>query len=77
MKDAIHQTAVNVYGIREHNSYDWFEANTMTLHCRPGLKRKNTALLRNGDRSTRHTLSELNQARNEVQRAARQYANNY
>jgi hypothetical protein len=41
------------------------------------IKNKKTALQRNRERSTRHTLSELNQARNEVQKAARQCANNY
>jgi hypothetical protein len=41
------------------------------------IEKINTALLRDRERSTRHTLSELNQARNEVQKAARQCANNY
>jgi hypothetical protein len=45
MKDAIHQTAVKVYGIREHHSHDWFEANTMILQ--PLIEKKKTALLRN------------------------------
>jgi IS30 family transposase len=74
MKGAIHQTAVKVYGIIEHNSHEWFEANTMILP--PLIEKKKTALLRNRERSTRYTLSELNQARNEVQKAARQCANN-
>jgi hypothetical protein len=69
MKDAIHQTAVKVYGNKEHNSHDWFEANTMILQ--PLFEKKKTALLRNREIITRNTLSELDQASNEVQKAAR------
>ena len=75
IKETLYKTAVGVYGTVDHKSQDWFAANIHTLQ--PLIDKKKIALLRNKGRTTRNTLSELKQARKDVQKAARQCANDY
>ena len=75
IREAVFQTALDVFGRRERKSADWFEAGTAELE--PAIAAKRAALLAHKKDPSTKTLAALRAARSDAQRIARRCANDY
>lgn len=75
IREATYKSAVNTFGKRVRKDPDWFEAGISKLE--PAISSKRTALLNHKQDPCPKTLAALRKARSDVQRIARQCANDY
>eukprot|EP00057_Strongylocentrotus_purpuratus_P009763 XP_011664237.1 PREDICTED: uncharacterized protein LOC100887870 [Strongylocentrotus purpuratus] len=75
IRDAIHHSAMEIYGKREKQNPDWFVAGIAELE--PVIEAKRAALANYKSDPSVKTLTALRTARRDVQRVARRCANNY
>ncbi|KAI8505331.1 hypothetical protein Bbelb_174400 [Branchiostoma belcheri] len=73
--NTIHSTAVKIYGKKECNNTDWFEAHISVLE--PIIEKKRVALLSYKQNPSSQNLQALKAARHEAQQTSRRCANNY
>ncbi|KAI8513321.1 hypothetical protein Bbelb_099600 [Branchiostoma belcheri] len=73
--NTIHSTAVKIYGKKERNNTDWFEAHISVLE--PIIEKKRVALLSYKQNPSSQNLQALKAARHEAQQTSRRCANNY
>ncbi|KAI8519266.1 hypothetical protein Bbelb_025230 [Branchiostoma belcheri] len=73
--NTIHSTAVKIYGKKERNNTDWFEAHISVLE--PIIEKKRVALLSYKQNPSSQNLQALKAARHEAQQTSRRCENNY
>ena len=75
IRDAIYNSAKDIFGKRERQNPDWFEARIAELE--PAITAKREALLSYKEEPSEKTLTALRKARSYVQRIVRRCANDY
>nr|XP_054771645.1 uncharacterized protein LOC129279571 [Lytechinus pictus] len=75
IRDAIHHSAMEVFGKREKQNPDWFIAGITELE--PVIEAKRAALAKYKSDPSVKTLTALRKARTDVKRVARRCANDY
>jgi len=75
IRETVYSTAMKIFGKKQTNNNDWFEANSSTLT--PAIEERRSAHLEYKRSPSQRTLQVYRSAKSKVQRLARQCANDY
>ena len=75
IRDTVYNTSFEVFGKKERNNDDWFEAGLKEIE--PAIEEKRAALMERNRNPSKKTEAALKAARSNAQRIARKCANDY